>query len=453
MSSNVLAIVLANALMLALGAGLLPLLRVALTPRELAVQLPLAYAAGIAGTGILASELALVHVPVGKIGLPLLALATLALGLWRLERGAPGGARRAGGSRSGRCPRSARSAVALVYLGNAARLFAVKPLIENDGWALWGVRAQALFDAGHPFAPVFTEAPYPALSYPLFLPSLEAIDARFMSTFDATAIHVQLLGLAVAFVGGGLGAAAAVRAVAPARAGAAGTADRAGLLRPAADEQRGRAARDGDRARRGGARGLDPDRRARPPPRRHAVPDGRRDDEERGRAVRPLRVPGRAGRDAARAAAAAARRRRGMWVALILPWHLWLLAHHVTGTTWKLSHLLHPGYLADNAHRVSSAARQLLDQIWLASSWSRLPWLVVAGVVLALLLRRLRATSFAVAWLLLSFGGLLLVYWSSPLTLEDNLYNSADRTIDTLVIAGVLLVPVLLAIERDPPEP
>ena len=70
----------------------------------------------------------------------------------------------------------------------------------------------------------------------------------------------------------------------------------------------------------------------------------------------------------------------GAWVALIVPWHLWLLAHDVTGSGWKLSHLLHPGYLADNAHRVSSAAGQLLDQIWLASSWSRLPWLVVAGV-------------------------------------------------------------------------
>ena len=87
-----------------------------------------------------------------------------------------------------------------MYLANAARLFAVKPLLENDGWALWGLRAQALYDAGHPFAPVFTDPPYPALQYPLFLPGLEAVDARFMSTFDGTAIHLQLLGLAIAFV-------------------------------------------------------------------------------------------------------------------------------------------------------------------------------------------------------------------------------------------------------------
>jgi hypothetical protein len=140
------------------------------------------------------------------------------------------------------------------------------------------------------------------------------------------------------------------------------------------------------------------------------------------------------------------------WVALIVPWHLWLLAHDVTGSGWKLSHLLHPGYLADNAHRVSSAAGQLLDQIWLASSWSRLPWLVVVGVVVALALRRFRVVSFGVAWLLLSFGGLLLVYWASPFTLENNLYNSADRTIDTLMIGAALLVPVLLSPRRRPEQ-
>jgi hypothetical protein len=157
---------------------------------------------------------------------------------------------------------------------------------------------------------------------------------------------------------------------------------------------------------------------------------------------------------AAFAATPRARRRAlaragGAWAALVVPWHLWLLAHGVTGTTFELSNLLDPGYLVDNAHRVGTAAEQLLDQIWLASSWSRLPLVVLAGIACALALRRLRVTSFAVAWLLLSFGGLLLVYWASPFTLENNLYNSADRTIDTLVIGGALLVPVLLGIERD----
>ena len=305
------------------------------------------------------------------------------------------------------------------------------------------MRAQALYDAGHPFAPVFTEAPYPALSYPLFLPSLEAIDARFMSTFDGTALHVQLLGLAVAFVGGAwvllrphapsllLALALLALLTAPAFFGQ--------LQTNSADVPLAMAIALGVAALavwiRTGARGLLPAATL-------FLTAGAmtKNEGELFALCAFLAALAATPRGRLRPLLAAA----GAWLALIVPWHLWLLAHDVTGTTWKLSHLLHPGYLADNAHRVSSAARQLLDQVWLASSWSRLPWLVVAGVVLALLLRRFRATSFAVAWLLLSFGGLLLVYWSSPLTLEDNLYNSADRTIDTLVIAGVLLVPVLL---------
>src|SRR5262249_19805581 len=92
--------------------------------------------------------------------------------------------------------------VIAAYFANAARLFAVKPLVENDGWALWGLRARALYEFGHPVAPVFTESWHSGLQYPLFRPELEAIDFRFMGAFDGSVVHLQLLGLAIAFVGG-----------------------------------------------------------------------------------------------------------------------------------------------------------------------------------------------------------------------------------------------------------
>ena len=52
-----------NVLILALGAGLLPRLRLARTWRQLLGRLPLAYAVGLAATGILAADLAVVARP------------------------------------------------------------------------------------------------------------------------------------------------------------------------------------------------------------------------------------------------------------------------------------------------------------------------------------------------------------------------------------------------------
>src|SRR5262249_49770689 len=78
----------------------------------------------------------------------------------------------------------------------------VKPLLETDGWQLWALRARALYELGRPAAPVFTSTLYPGQPYPLWLPALEAADFRFMGAFDGTVVHLQLAGLAIAFVGG-----------------------------------------------------------------------------------------------------------------------------------------------------------------------------------------------------------------------------------------------------------
>ena len=74
--------------------------------------------------------------------------------------------------------------------------------MRNDSWALWGLRTRALFDFGHPVAPVFTQSWYPALQYPLFVPELEAIDSRFIGAYDGTVLHLQALGIAIGFIAG-----------------------------------------------------------------------------------------------------------------------------------------------------------------------------------------------------------------------------------------------------------
>jgi hypothetical protein len=63
---------------------------------------------------------------------------------------------------------------------------------------------------------------------------------------------------------------------------------------------------------------------------------------------------------------------------------------------------------------------------------------------------RSRAAVFAATWLVLSFAGLLLIYWISRNPLTRHLDNTSDRTIDSLVFGSALLVPVLLAVEREP---
>ena len=440
MTAHIVALCLANVLMLVAGAGLLPVLRLARTPREVFVRLPLAYAIGLAATGIAAANLALIHVPVGRVGLPLLAAAAVALGVRELKWSAASTAR----------PRSYVALVVLLviaaYFANAARLFAVKPLVENDGWALWGLRARALYEFGHPVAPVFTESWYSGLQYPLFLPELEAIDFRFMGAFDGTVVHLQLLGLAIAFVGGAwsllrehappLVLAISLLAIvtAPMFFGqlqtndadvpaammiALGVASLAAWLR--SSEQ-----------------GLLPAAVT-------FLAAGALTKNEGEVFVLAAFI-------AALAAAGRLQRRPlliafGVTAALVLPWHIWLLAHHVTATTWSLSHLLDPHYLTSHWYRVESAQHQLIEQIQRSSSWSRLSLVAAAGVAGAVLLRNNRVLAFAVGWLLLCFGGLLLVYWASPLPLHPDLFSSADRTIDTLVIGGVVLVPLLVGTE------
>jgi hypothetical protein len=445
-TGHILLLCLANVLMLAVGAGLLPLLRLAETPRDLLVRLPLAYAVGIAAVGVVAANLALVDVSVGRVGLPLLAAGALALGLPRLGWGRPV-------SLLPRPPWRFVPAVAILlvsaaYLANAARLFAVKPLLENDGWALWGMRARALYEFGHPVAPVFTESWYPGLQYPLFLPELEAIDFRFLGAFDGTTVHLQELGLAVAFVGAAwtllrrhaepavLAASLLAIVAAPLffRQLQANEADMpVAMLLALGVAALAAWLRSGDR-------GLLP-------------------------AATLFLAAGALTKNegelfvvaAFAAAFAVARRvqRHSLAYALlttfacVAPWHVWLLAHGVTATNFSLSHLLHPHYLTSHWFRVVSAQHQLFAHIQLASNTSRLSLVAAVGFACAVALGSFRLTAFAAGWLVLSFAGLLCIYWAaSPQPLQPDLNHSADRTIDTLLVGGVLLVPVLIGATR-----
>jgi len=431
----VIALLVANLLMLALGAGLLPLLGAARSRRDLLVRLPLAYAVGVAGTGIVSAHLSLAHLAVGRVSLALLAALALAGGLTRL----PGGTRRLR-------PRFEASYVvlllAVVLCLRAARLLAVKPLLEFDGWAIWATRARALYEYGHPVAPVFTDPTYPALQYPLLLPSLEAVDFRFLGHFDGTLVHLQLAGLALAFVGGAwtllrervqpllLAAVLLAIVAAPtffnqlqtnyadiplAMFVALGVASLTTRQLPLAALFLGAAAL--------------------------------------------TKNEGELFALAALVAAAAVTPRRQLrplgWcalavVAIDLPWRIWVQAHHLQTRDYALSNLVDPTYLWRTRGRVGPAASELWTQLWRLDSFSLLVVLAAAGLAGGLLLLRSRAAVFAATWFVLSFVGLLLIYWISRNPLTSHLDNTSDRTIDSLVFGSALLVPVLLAFEREP---
>jgi hypothetical protein len=435
---RVLALVAANVLMLGVGAGLMPLLGLARTRRDLVARLPLAYAVGLAATGIAAAELALVHVPVGWIGLTVLAAAALVVGLRRLEA-APLRARL---PRPSALPALAALGVAAAFLVAAARLFAVKPLWETDGWLIWGLRARALYEFGHPVAPIFTSRLYSGISYPLWLPALEAVDFRFMRAFDGTLVHLQLLGLAIAFVGG---AWVLLRDEAPRLLLACVLA--AILTAPSFFNQLQMNFADVPLAMllalglaalavwlRSGTPGALP---------AAALFLG---------ASVLTKSEGELFVLAAFAVAAAVSRRSQLRplglaalavLAIDLPWRIWLVAHDVHGE-WRFGHLLSPTYLAHHDWRLSPVVRELGFQLRHTASWSYLVALVLVGLGGAVVLRHARLAAFAAGWLALSFVGLVAVYWISPLPVTDHLTNSSDRTIDSLVIGATLLVPVLL---------
>jgi hypothetical protein len=123
----------ANALMLAAGFGVLPLLGVARSWRELVARSWLAYLSGILLTGIVAAQLALVHVSIGWVGLSVLAVAALAAGGIRLR----------GSERPvWRRPRWLSLAVVAglaALLVEYTRAFAVAPLDRYDAWAIWAL--------------------------------------------------------------------------------------------------------------------------------------------------------------------------------------------------------------------------------------------------------------------------------------------------------------------------
>ena len=433
-------LLLANALFFAIGAGLLPLLRIAPDRASLVERLPLAYPVGVAATGIVAAHLALIDVPLGLVELVVIAAVVLFFGLRRargakqvtdrvtcraaLEQVVGGGA----------------LAVSLVLLAHAWGTYEIRPLLEWDGWAIWGTRSRALYEFGGATGPVFTSDVYLPLQHPLLLPSLDAIDFRAMGTYDPALVHVQLALLAFGFLLGfvsllrdrvpfalvGATALAVLSAEPVLKQLSTGLADvplaffvALGLLGT------GRWLASGERwALVAGTLFLG------------AATLTKSEGLFFALAALLALAPFAWSRLRELGVAAAA------VVAIVLPWRLFVSLRDLPLVEYRFRDAVSPAYLSDHSDRVSPAVRGLGGEV-LSGDWGLLVPLFLVAVVAAVLARRYALAGFAVVWTVLAFCGLVLVYWISTIPVDLALVWSGDRTIVTVVIGAAALAPLL----------
>lgn len=435
MSGSLVGLVYLQLLYLAIGAALLQLLGLRGWGR-----IGLAYLAGVAAIGLLAADLVLIQITLGLVELTLLALV---LGVTAFIR-RPREEVRADRKRDllGYAP----LAPIVVLLGYALVAVGRRPLLEFDGWAIWGMKARALYQLGGTDNPVFTTAAYPPLQHPLLYPSLEAVGFRAMGAFDPALFHVQLVLLAVAF------SFALVDLLAPrVPLLLAGLVTFAIMSAPGTIEQLASALADvplaffvvvGVVAL---ARWLDT-------------------DETPVLACAALFLGAAAltkseGALFALAAAVALLGTLAVWdrarlaraglalaavLAALVPWRIFIAAHHLPNPEYSLGNAANPRYLSDHAGRVGPAASGLADRI-ASGRFGFLVILIALGLATALASRRYRELAFAGAWLALSFLGLVLVYWISSVPVDLTLVWSGDRTVTSIVLGGAALAPLLAA--------
>ncbi len=148
-------------------------------------------------------------------------------------------------------------------------------------------------------------------------------------------------------------------------------------------------------------------------------------------------------------------------VAAIVPWRLWLSAHHVA-TQASLSRSADVSFLVHHAGRLPIAVGYLLVKLLDPRAWLLLVPLAVAAVAAAGRWRGLQAR-FVILFPVLSFLGLALAYWSTPLPFHYHLATSARRVVTALVFFLAAVTPLLAnrpaggpipsVVRRAPPPP
>jgi len=451
-------LLLVNAAYFVVGLSVFVLLRWVTTERATWYRLGVAYPAGLVVVTIPASYLALLRVPVSLtatlVGVVIVGAAAFRSRLWRglgfgiaLRR-----PRLSAGSIAG----GAIGLVLAVLLLYAARTFATRPFIEWDSWVVWMSKARLLYENPSAAPAALRSGNYGQSPYPLGLPTIEALSFSAMGKFDGTLLGVQFLLLASAFP---VALWSLLRSHARAWMIALAALVTMGapqllfqLLTRYADVPLGIFVGLGLAA---GASWLISERDERWLLGCFALflgmagitkNEGLLFSAAAGVALLAASwsTPDRARlRDAGVAVA-------GM-LAVMLPWRVYCSAYGLSTPDYDLAHATDPSYLRAHADRVWPAATELWHQATIVHSWGLLTWVILLALLTAVLAAEWRLVTFAGLWLVLAISGLLLTYWVSTLPVESNLTNTSFRTIVSLLIGGVALVPLLVF--RRPVEP
>jgi hypothetical protein len=191
-----------NLLFLLAGLGLLAAARGFDTWGEVLRLSGVAYLVGTAATVVLATEVLVFGGPVTVPAVSALALvvaAVCAVVAVRLRRPRPRWQTRPAHREPLLLVGVLTAALAAVCVEAFYRVAHLQGPESFDGWAFWTTKAKAIYFFGGLDEHLFRTLP--GATYPIFLPTLQAIDFHFMGSADTVTVHLQNWLLLVGFVG------------------------------------------------------------------------------------------------------------------------------------------------------------------------------------------------------------------------------------------------------------
>jgi hypothetical protein len=124
-------------------------------------------------------------------------------------------------------------------------------------------------------------------------------------------------------------------------------------------------------------------------------------------------------------------------IAIWAPWRLYVTLHNIQSTDYRLGSAFKPSFLRDQFGRVDPATSAVWGQIEPHSLLAPAT-LFLVGLAAALLARRFALSIALAVWCVLSFAGLIVIYWISVVGIDWQITTSVDRVTNTLLVGGIV---------------